>query len=128
MDQVEVDEVGLQPPQAGLHLGQHVLATGPSRRLPRRGLAVDFGGDDEGVAVAGLQPAAQDLLRHTLAVDVGGVDEGSASVHEGVQHLLSRGFVGAFVGTEGHRPEAQLADLQTGTSEKARLHDSNLTA
>ena len=128
MDLVQIDEVGLEPPQTGFHLGQHVLATRPSWLLSRGCLAVDFGGDDEVIAVACLQPAAQDLLRHTLGVDVGGVDEGTAGVHKAVENLVSSGFVRLSVGTKGHRPQTQLTDLQARTAKKTCLHDSNLTA
>jgi hypothetical protein len=92
---VEIDVVGLQPPQAGLD-GRHDIA--PRRALFGAVVAHRFGKFRRQHDV--LAPVAEYLSKHRLRtaharIDVGGIEQRDAEVDRLVDHL-ARGFeVGA---------------------------------
>ena len=132
---VEVDPVGLQPPQAVLDL----LDDPASRVAPlvrvAAGLAhghvhraVELRGEDDIVAPASGQRLSHDHLRLALAVDVGGVDEVDACVQCAMDDPDRRVVVRLAPCAEHHRPEAERADLHSCASETAVLHASTVRA
>jgi hypothetical protein len=121
VDLVQVDPVGVQPPQRVLD-----LADDPAPRVAllvgvlAHG-AMDLGGEDDVVAPAAGQRLADDLLGLALGVDVGGVDEVDPGVQGPVDDPDALVVVGVAPVAEHHRAEAELADRDTGASERAML-------
>src|SRR4051795_5667907 len=80
----------------------------------------NLGGDDEVLARLALEPAPDNLLGGTAPVDIGRVDEVAAGRREMVKDGVAGGLVG--LAAEGHRPEAERADVEAGPAEKAIFH------
>ncbi len=128
MDLIEVDIVGPEPLQAGVDLGENMLAAEPEAVRPScRGIVgaeAHLGRDHQVVAALAREPAAEDLLRSAEAVDIGGVDEIAAGLDETVEHFPAERLVG--LAAEGHGAQAKLADLEAGPAQKAVFHPSLL--
>ncbi len=123
---VEVDVVGLQPPQAGIDGAPDVERGELALVGPLPHVAVQLGGEDGPLAAAAAlrEPAADDLFGAALvlgpAVDVGGVEEVDALLVGGVHDLVGVGLFG--VRAEVHGAQAQAGDGQAGTAEVGELH------
>jgi hypothetical protein len=123
MQPVEVDVVGLQPPQRLLKLGDERLAAGAA---PVRVAGVEVGeelrAERDAFAPAGLggEELADDLLGVAVGVDVGGVDDVAAAVEVLGEHRL--GGLGArapaVVLAEGHGAQRERADAQARAAER----------
>ena len=96
---VEVDAIGLQALERGLHRLLHIA--GPEALATLAHVHAQLGGQDHLVALAAAgEPLAQHGLGFAAAVagrpariDVGGVDEIQARFEQGVQHAKGLGFV-----------------------------------
>ena len=126
VDLVEVDPVGLQPPQAGLHLLHDPAAGVPAPVGTVAHREMDLGGDDDAVAAAARQRPAHDLLGLTAGVRVGGVDEVDAGVEGPVDDPGRLLMVGVAPAAEHHGAEAQGAHLDAGAAEGTHLHGGHL--
>ncbi len=116
-----VQPVGPQAPQTILDRAQDVAAVAAAR--VDVGFGSDrqeaLGGDDQPVALAGDQ-SAQDLLRAAAAIGVGAVEEVDAGLTASRIDAAGFGLIG--VAAEGHRPEAELRDLDARASEPNHSH------
>jgi hypothetical protein len=139
VDLVEVDVVGLQPAQAGLHRIHDVAARGAAVVGPRAHVAIDLGGDDHVLSAYAqvLQALAQQLLGLAEGVDVGCVDEvdpGPQRAADDVVHRLlaerADRLPHALLGraAEGHGPEADLGDEEAGAAELVVAHGESSRA
>ena len=119
---IQVDVIGLQPPQARLAGPPDVVGRQPAVVRAESHRLVHLRGQDDVVAVpAALQPPADGLLRDAVpllhvrrlraAVDVGGVEEVDARIDRGVHDREAARLVHGE--TEVHRAEADPADQQT---------------
>jgi hypothetical protein len=117
MDLVEVDPVGVQPPQRILD-GAHdpTPRVAPLVRVVTHRV-VELGGEDDVLAAAGGERFADDLLGLALPVDVGGVDEVDAGVERRVDDPYRLAVIGVAPGAEHHRAEAKPADRDAGSPE-----------
>ncbi len=128
---VEVDDIGLQPPQRRLTRGDDVAEGQPLLVGPFAHPAVHLGGEHDLVAAPAAlgEPPADDLLGDTLAelpsVDVGRVEEVDAVLERAVHDGVAVGFGG--LGAEVHRAEAQPADRQAGAAEIRVLHSATVS-
>src|SRR2546422_7028943 len=127
MDLVEVDPDGAEAAKAVLHLGDD-----PATRVaPLVALvthrAVDLGGQDDLVALAAGKRLAHDLFRLAPRVHVGGVDEVDPGVQRTVDDPDRLVVIGVAPGPEHHCPQAKWADLHSGASEGALLHEAKST-
>ena len=108
VDLVEVDPVGVQPPQRVLDAADDP-APGSA---PLAGVVAhreaDLRRQDDVVALAAGECLADDLLGLAGGVDVGGVDEVDPGVERGVDDPDRFVVVGLAPGAEHHRAEAQL--------------------
>ena len=130
VDLVQVDEVGAQPAQAVVDLGQDRLAGQPDAVRPLAHRTVHLRRDDDLVAVHAeiLQRPAEELLAGPPGVDVGGVEE----VDAGVERLLEERARRLLVERPGvaatrplavaHAPQADAGDVETGPSELHNVH------
>src|SRR4029077_1448555 len=123
---VEVDVVGLQPPQAPL--------AGADDPVPRKTFGISawvhpptaLGGHDDGIALGGvlLEPAADDLLGGSLGtdgrVDIGGVDEVATALDVVVEQPVRGALIGLLA--ERHRSERELGDKEPGSSKQSLTH------
>ncbi len=127
---VQVDVVGPEPFQAGVHGPADVdrrklVVVGPRGSVTGH-VAVHLGGEHDLVApLAALgEPGADDLLGPALVagspVDVGRVEEVDSRVQRRVHEGVAVGLVGQR--TEVHRPEYESADLQSRASQLYVLH------
>jgi hypothetical protein len=121
MDLVEVDPVGLEPPQGVLD-----LADDPAPRVAElvgvvAHRAVHLGREHDVVAAPG-ERLADDLLRLAARVDVGGVDEVDPGVEGAVDDLDALVVVRVAPAPEHHRAEAQRGHLDAGAGERAAVH------
>jgi hypothetical protein len=118
---VQVDVIGLQPPQAGLTRPPDVVRRQPAVVGVQPHRLVHLGGEDDLVAApASPKPAADDLFgdavplghvrRLRAAVDVRRVDVVDARLDRGVEHREARRLVDGEA--EVHRAEADTADEQ----------------
>ncbi len=122
VDLIEVDVVDAEPAQAVVARGHD-----PAPRVPLRvgvlaHLAVHLRGEDHPVPLGLRQRLPDDLLGLAERVDVGGVDEVDAGVEGGVDDADGVVVVGVAEGPEHHRPEAEWADFEAGSSECAVFH------
>jgi hypothetical protein len=128
---VQVDVIGLEPPEARLARAPDVIGGQPAvvRTEPHR--LVHLGGQDDPVAAsASLQPPADGLLRDAVpllhvrrlrpAVDVGGVEEVDARVERRVHDSEAGRLVDEV--PEVHGPEADPADQQTRAAQVPVRH------
>jgi hypothetical protein len=118
---VEVDPVGVEPPERVLD-GPDDPASGAA--LTVRVIAhsaVELGGQDDVVATAS-DGLADDLFGFTLGIDVGSVDEIDTGVEGGVDDADRLVVVGVAPGAEHHGAEAQLADGDAGASQQVMVH------
>jgi hypothetical protein len=112
---VEVDVIGAQPGEAGVHGLPDVLGLASAGLL----VGAELGGQHDFVAAVGQQ-SADELLVVALAVDVGGVEEVDPEVEQLVEQLRRFGVVGGAVDAgQAHRAVADGADLGTVAAESA---------
>ncbi len=123
----DVQPVGAQPPEAGLH-GLHqvlaVVAAGVDVAGP--GGAGVLAGQDERVPPVLVQQLPEHGLGGTGRVDVGRVHEVPARLQVGVENPtggLPYGRVAGFVAAQGHGAQRQLADAQPGPAEECVPHE-----
>ena len=91
MGLVEIDVIGLQPPERSLDRLAHIGAR--QALLPLAHRHAELRRDDDLVAIAArLHPFADDRLqlatmvvRHPTRIDIGGVDEIEASIEKGIE-------------------------------------------
>jgi hypothetical protein len=121
VDLVEVDPIGLQPPQRVLDLGDD-----PAPRVAAAVGSVAHRemhlGREHDVVAAPPQRPADDLLGLTGRIDIGGVDEVDARVERAVDDADALVVIRVAPGTEHHRAEAQLGDRNAGAPQHALLH------
>ncbi|MGY4318905.1 hypothetical protein ACVWW1_008232 [Bradyrhizobium sp. JR3.5] len=131
MGLVEIDVVGLQPPQRVLDGARDVVRL--QADIAASHVHADLGGEDDAVAVAAhLHPLADDRLglaavmaRHPARIDVGRIEERQSMLQHGVEQAKRRRLV--------HRPaehiaaEAEGRDGEAGTAERAMLHECSFS-
>ena len=125
---VEIDEVRIEPPEAGVGRVHDVAPaqTPVVGQVAHRAAAL--GGQDHLVALArGFEPRTDHLLGAAGPapldpgrVVIGRIDEAAARLDEEVQHL--RGFLIVGVPPEGGGAKADLRDLQAGGSQLPIFH------
>ena len=115
---VEVEVVGLQPPQARLHGPDDVAAARPGSVVAGRAALPELGGQHELVALP-LERGADQLLgpAERVAVGVGGVEEGDAGVTRGGKDVGHA--VGVDSPGEGVAPDADRAHHQARVAQRA---------
>jgi hypothetical protein len=128
VDLVQIDVVRAQSAQAVLALGND-----PAARVPLRvGIiahgCMDLGGQHHSRSLHGCQRLAHDDLGLAGRIDVSGVDEVDAGIEGTVDDPDGVFVIGIAPLPEHHRPEAERADLDTGSTECADLHETNHTA
>jgi hypothetical protein len=121
VDLVEVDPVGVEPPQRVLDRPHDppARAAAPVRVVAHR--HEELGRQDDVVAPA-LERLADDLLRLAGRVDVGGVHEGDPGVEREVDDADRVVVVGVAPRAEHHRAEAKLRDLDASAPEGTSFH------
>jgi len=112
---VQIDVIGLQPPQRLLARGcDRLPARAAAVRIALIEVAEELGRDDDAVAARAVasDEVADDLLGVPLRVDVGGVDEIAAAFHEARDDGFGLGDARppAPVVAERHRPETEGTD------------------
>jgi hypothetical protein len=128
---IQVDVIGLQPPQARLAGAANVVGRQPAIVRAESHRLVHLRRQDDVVAVpAALQPSADGLLRDAVpllhvrglraAVDVGGVEEADARIHRGVHNREAGRLVHGVA--EVHGPQTNPADHQTGSAQMPVRH------
>ena len=116
MHLIEVDVVGLQPPQAGIARGANMASGEPAIIRPVRHRPIQLGGEHHLLApiTAEREPPTNDLLgcAHALVapVAIGRVEEIDPQI-KGAIHDRA-GFLLGSLRPEVHRAETQLAHLQ----------------
>ena len=127
---VEVDPVGLEPPQRRL-AGRDEVAVGVAHRVRVRVVhpVVALGREDDPVAPGSENPS-QDRLARPAPVYVGGVEEVDAEVERRVEDRTGLRLVAPPVGfrPKGHGPQARDGDLDAGAPERTVLHPQGVPA
>ncbi len=117
---VEVDDVGVQPPQAVLHGFadvRGVVAHAPVVRVVPAPLDGELGGEGDLVAVRGDEGRDERLVG-AEAVDVGGVEERDTGGEGRLQRLAGGGLVGVAVElAHAHAAETLDTDLRASGAE-----------
>ncbi len=110
---IQIDMIGLQPPQARGALLHDVLPRQPRLvgQVPHR--KVDLGRQDKRVPALSLQKFAPDRLRLPLRVHVGGVQEVDSHVEGRLQDPLGL-LLGECVPHREPATKADFADLKAG--------------
>ena len=135
---VQVDVVGAQPLERGIERAVDVLGASPAcvrvatadlgrRQRARRAVEGELGGKDDLIARAavGDEPADQRLAL-AAGIDVGGVDEIAAGITIGIEDRPRCRLVRApFAMTEGHRPQGERTDDETGAAERAEVGEGH---
>jgi hypothetical protein len=124
---VDVDPLGVQAPEARLHLLHDPAPRVPLPVQTLAHLAVELRREDDLVATAG-ERLPDDLLVLPLRVDVGGVDDVDPRVERGVDDPDPILVIGVPPGAEHHRAQAELAHLDAGCPQLPVLHGENLAA
>ena len=123
---VEVDVVGAETGEARLARGDDVVVR---QRAGTTLAEADLGGDEHVVAPV-ADGGAEDLLRLPERVHVGGVDQVHARVEGAVDHHAGVALVDGgdrrHAGTERHRAERQLRDLEPTRAEAPPFHGFSL--
>ena len=114
---IQVDPVGLQPPQTVLDLTDDpaprvaALVRVTAFTRPHTHLTVDLGGQDDVVAPSAGQRLTNDRLRFALGVDVSCVDEVDAGIQRSMDDLDRNIMIGLTPGAEHHGAETERAAL-----------------
>jgi hypothetical protein len=116
VDLIEVDPVGLQPPQTVLHLPDDPAARVAElvRVITHR--AVHLGRQHHVLAAPPFERVADDLLGLAAGVDVRGVEEVDPGVDRPVDYPDTRFAIRVAPGSEHHRPETERAYLDPGAT------------
>ncbi len=115
---IEVDPVGLQALQRGLHLTKDPaprvagLIWIPPTLIAHR--AVELGGENDVLAASPREGLADDRLGLPARVDIGGVDEVDAPIEHAVDDANTGIVIALPPGAEHHRAEAQRGDVHAG--------------
>jgi hypothetical protein len=105
---VEIDDVGLQPPQGSLGFLDDPRLAGVAKRLAVLPVQSDLGGDVDALAPAPLgQRLADDFLGTAEAVDRRGVDQIDAAIERGVDGGDGVALVAAAPHPAADRPRPQ---------------------
>jgi hypothetical protein len=130
VDLVQVDVVGAQAAEAGVDAVEDVFARLAHVVGARAHAAVEFGGDDQRLAVEAqaLDRRADEPLALALVVHVGRVQEVHAGVHRATQLTLDG--LGAEAADDlpealaavGHGAQAEFRDEEAGVAEAFVLH------
>ena len=116
---IEVEVVGLQPPQA--------LVDGAQNGFARKAVLVGFvahleenlAGEDDLVATS-LERRAEQGFRDARVVHVGGVEEVDAGVDTAIDDLVRARLIERLA--QRHGAEAEAGDVEVGVGESATIH------
>ena len=128
VDEINVDDIGLQPLQALFALTDQMVARQAFVVRPAADPHARFGGDQQVVLALAAERLADDLLRQAVRIDIGGVDEVDAGVDARVDHPLGFGKIAVAdrceraCAAEGHGAQSQCRNLQAGTAKGAVFH------
>ena len=120
---VEVDPVGLQPPERRLDRLADVRARAAGR-LAVAEVVAELRRQHDLVAAAGERAADDLLAAAAVAVDVGGVEERDARLERGVDHRPRRGLVDPAAEVVAAEPDD--GHLEVGAAQAARAHPGTL--
>jgi len=116
---VQVEIIGLQPPQAVVDRAQDGGPRKPGLVRARAHLRRNLAGQNDAVAPP-LQRLAQDDFRGALVVQVRRIEEVHPALQAAVDHGERRGLVR--LPAKGHRAETHARDSQVGFAQDASLH------
>ena len=119
VEQVEVEVVGAEPPQAVLHLAEDVVAAAAPLVGPLSHGPPHLGGQHHLVAPV-LEGLAHDALGFAAVVHIGGVDEIDAAIQGLVNDADGFFLVGG--ATEHHGAQAQARNLDAGSWQDGIVH------
>src|SRR6202035_5161722 len=133
MDLVQVNIVGLQPAETGVHSVHNVSARSPDVIPPRADAAIDLCRDYDILPrdVKVFQRSPQHFFALTLRVIVRRIEEVDAAVNRGLDQFIGPGLVNsadsleeASAVPEGHSPEAESRNQETRIAERCVFHDA----
>ena len=129
VDLVEVDIIGAEPLQAGIHLGQDRFAREARAVGAGPHAMIDLGGDHDFLAPDEvLQRPPDDFLAGPVRIHVGGVEEIDAEIERHADQRAALGLgqrpgMGAALRlAETHAAEAQAGHIKTGSAELHIVH------
>src|SRR5882724_274027 len=133
MDLVQVDMVGLQTAETGLHTIHNVAARGPDVIPPRADATIDLRRDHDILPrdVQVFQRLSENLFAFALRVNVRRIKEVDAGVNRGLDQFICPGLVNGADGFEKpsavpecHGSEAEFRNQQTCVAERRLFHDA----
>jgi hypothetical protein len=133
MDLVQVNIVGLQTAETGLHSVHNVTTRSPDVIPPRADTTIDLRRDYDILPrdVKVFQGSPQNLFALTFRVIVRRIEEVDAAVNRGLDQFIGTGLVNgadsleeASAVPECHSPEAESRNQETRIAERCVFHDA----